>query len=112
MTSFKAQGRVWISVEGEPLIGAGKTELICKIKELGSLRKAAIEMKMSYRKAWYSIDQINKLAGQPVIILQRGGKNGGEAILTEFGEKLISNYQKLQSDFESFLNEKSKNIRF
>jgi molybdate transport system regulatory protein len=112
MTSLKANGRIWISVDGVPLIGAGKTELIIKIKELGSLRKAALEMKMSYRKAWYSIDQINKLAGQPVIVLQRGGKNGGEAILTEFGKNLIEKYQNLQSDFDSFLNEKSNTLQF
>ena len=106
MSEFKLKGRIWISVEGEPLIGAGKTELICKISELGSLRKAATEMKMSYRKAWYSIDQINKLAGQPVIVLQRGGKNGGEALLTEFGKKLLDTYKNLQGDFEAFLNDK------
>jgi molybdate transport system regulatory protein len=103
MTHFDLKGRIWISVDGEPLLGAGKNELVCKVKELKSLRKAAAEMKMSYRKAWYSIDQINKLAGQPIVLLQRGGKNGGEASITEFGEKLLEQYQQLQAQFNDFL---------
>lgn len=101
--NFLVNGRVWIDFKGGTFIGQGKIELLIKTKELGSLRKASIEMKMSYRQAWYSINKMNKTAIKPLIILKRGGKNGGSAILTDFGNKVIQHYLNLQKDFEEFL---------
>ncbi len=110
MKDFAVKGRIWITSDKEPLIGSGKIELICKIKETGSLRKAAEEMKMGYRKAWFSLNQVNNLADEPLVILKRGGKNGGEAIITDYGEKLIGFYKKLQEDFDGFLKLKSEQV--
>ncbi len=109
MKNLCLEGRIWLSLEGESFLGSGKSDLVCKIEELGSLRKAAQEMKMSYRKAWYSIKKLNELAGEPIIILQRGGKNGGEAIVTEKGKAVIESFRQLQQEFDLFLAEK-KNL--
>ncbi len=57
--SLKIKGRIWLDSDNSSFIGQGKIELLLKIKELGSLRKAAIDMKMSYRQAWENINQIN-----------------------------------------------------
>jgi len=51
-----------INIGNDTVLASGKVELLIKIKEMGSLRKAAEEMKMSYRKAWFSIHKINNLA--------------------------------------------------
>ncbi len=104
------RGRVWLDAGENSFLGQGKIELIEKIKELGSLRKAAIEMKMSYQKAWYNIDEINKAAGKPLVILKHGGKGGGIAQITETGEKAILIFKQLQEDFKTFVEEKTKNI--
>jgi molybdate transport system regulatory protein len=48
---YAVDGRIWITLGTRAFIGQGKIELINKIKELGSLRKAAMDMKMSYRQA-------------------------------------------------------------
>lgn len=110
MKEFAVKGRIWITSEKEPLIGSGKIELICKIKETGSLRKAAEEMKMGYRKAWFSLNQINNLADEPMVILKRGGKNGGEAIITAYGEKIIAFYKRIQEEFDEFLRLKTEQV--
>ncbi len=44
--------RVWIEQEEETYIGIGSTLLLQHIEKLGSLRKAAEALGMSYRRAW------------------------------------------------------------
>lgn len=111
-TQFKISGRIWIDCNSESFLGQGKIEIIEKIKELGSLRKAAAEMKMSYRQAWLNINKMNQLAPKPLVILKRGGKDGGIAQITEFGEKILLTFQNIQADFENFIKIQSRKIDF
>lgn len=60
-----------------------------KIKQFGSIRQAALAMQMSYRQAWQLIDDINSKAKTPLVISNRGGKGGGNEVITEKGEELI-----------------------
>jgi len=107
---FEIDGRVWLNAGGDSFSGHGKIELLEKTVELGSLRKAAAEIKMSYRQAWTNIDKMNKAGTTPVIILKRGGKNGGSAELTPFGQALITRYNKLQQAFTEFLQQQNQNL--
>lgn len=108
--TYSVKGKIWIEINDETLIGEGKVKLLMKTAELGSLRKAAAETGISYRKAWYSINQMNNAANTPLILLKHGGKEGGIAQLTPFGEKIISQYQKVEEDFTKFINGHSKSI--
>ncbi|OFX39824.1 MAG: hypothetical protein A2X08_02900 [Bacteroidetes bacterium GWA2_32_17] len=109
-TKYSVDGRVWINSDNFSFIGQGKIDLIKKIKEFGSLRKAASEMKMSYRQAWQNIYKMNKLSEKPLVILKRGGKDGGIAEVTEFAENVIIAYKNLQTAFDIFINEQTKNL--
>lgn len=109
---YSVEGRIWVNANNQPYIGKGKIILLEKIKELGSLRKAANELKMSYRQAWYSINQINTFSKTPAVILKRGGKDGGIAIVTEHGEMIIKTFKALQIDFSDYLNSKNNQISF
>jgi molybdate transport system regulatory protein len=53
-------------------------------------------MDMSYRRAWLLVDALNQSFRQPVVETQLGGKNGGGAALTEFGEELIARYRDME----------------
>lgn len=105
--SLNIEYRFWISCNNRPLFGKGKINLLLKIKETGSLRKAAEELKMSYRKAYYSIDQMNKIASEPIVIMKRGGKSGGNSEITDYGIKLIASFQKLEQEFSEFVSKKT-----
>ncbi len=94
--------RFWITHNEEPFLGKGRIELL-KIQELGSLKKASEALKMSYRKAYYSISHINKVCDKPVVIIKRGGKNGGSSELTPHGIELIERFQKLSKKFDTFI---------
>ena len=98
--------RFWITKNDEPFLGKGRVELLLKIQELGSLKKASEALKMSYRKAYYSINHVNRICEKPVVIIKRGGKNGGSTELTEYGIELINRFKKLSNELERFIKKK------
>ena len=74
---FKLNGRVWVETADGKLLGRGRVELLERIKDSGSIRQAALQMKMSYKQAWDYINYMNANFSSPVIISHRGGKGGG-----------------------------------
>ena len=104
---FKLNGRIWLEVDGEKVLGHGRVELLERIHASGSIRQAALQMKMSYKQAWDLINHINSHFEHPVVISQRGGKGGGKATVTAEGLMLIEKFHELQNDFVAFLNQNS-----
>lgn len=107
MKNYKLCGRIWLTLNGETVIGEGKIMLLKNIEQLGSLHKAAETMQMSYRKAWYSVKTMNKNALEPLVILTRGGKDGGSAQITPFGKALLHQFEQYQTAFKKFLQTKN-----
>lgn len=108
---FKANGRIWIDSEDGAFLGYGRIELLEKIQELGSIRQAALEMKMSYRQAWQFIEQMNQRANEPYVLSQRGGKGGGKAIVTEKGMEAIHQFLEFNKNFQKFLAEETSRLK-
>ncbi len=108
--TYNAKGRIWIEINNKTFIGEGKALLLEKTAELGSLRKAAADLNISYRKAWYSLNQMNKTAETPLITLKHGGKQGGIAEISEFGEKVLKKFKRLKMEFSAFLDEQTKSL--
>lgn len=106
--TYILRGRIWIEVHHKTLLGEGKVHLLKKTAEHGSLRKAAKEMNLSYRKAWYSLNQMNKAAGTPLIVLKRGGRQGGIAQITPFGKEILGKFKKAEEEFIAFLNAQTR----
>jgi molybdate transport system regulatory protein len=77
-------------------VGPGKIRLLELLRETGSISAAGRAMDMSYRRAWLLIDALNQAFRQPVVATQLGGKNGGGAALTPFGEELIARYRDME----------------
>lgn len=86
-----------IDFDDERYIGHGRIELLEQIGELGSIAKAAKAMGMSYKRAWYLAESINSTFTEPVVERQHGGKGGGSAHLTEFGQSLVSDYRAMEA---------------
>lgn len=85
-----------LQFDPEGRIGRGKIELLAHIKETGSISAGGRAMDMSYRRAWLLVDEMNRLFREPVVESQRGGKQGGGAVLTPFGKALIAHYQAME----------------
>ncbi|RYE10309.1 MAG: LysR family transcriptional regulator [Sphingobacteriaceae bacterium] len=100
---LKLSGRIWLETPDGKVLGAGRVELLERIQESGSLRQAALQMKMSYKQAWEMIRHMNQQLGEPVIIANRGGKGGGSTVVTETGLKAITLFHHFQKLFKAFI---------
>lgn len=107
---FKANGRIWIETADGKILGPGRTELLERIRDSGSLRQAALQMKMSYKQAWDMVNYMNEHFSSPVVISHRGGKGGGKAEVTEAGLKAITGFHQLKQKFLVFLSEATQSI--
>jgi molybdate transport system regulatory protein len=77
-------------------VGPGKIALLEHIGTTGSLSQAARRLKMSYRRAWLLLEDLNTSFQQPVTEMSVGGRGGGGAWLTPFGAELVSAYRNLE----------------
>jgi len=82
--------------------------LLERIREYGSITKAARSMEMSYRHAWELVDSMNRQARNPFVETAAGGKGGGGARLTEAGDRAIRLFWKFYADFQNFLEREGK----
>jgi molybdate transport repressor ModE-like protein len=90
--------KLWLSsVTGEGIIEEDRYKLLQLIHDKGSLKAAASEMGVSYRKAWGDLKKAEELLGYELIIRQRGGKDGGQSILTGKAIKLLEAYKALHT---------------
>lgn len=87
--------RVWVERDGRKVLGIGRFELLGHIDRLHSISAAAREMKMSYRRAWTLVRDMNVAAGEPLVELATGGAGGGGAMLTARGREAVAFYQSL-----------------
>ena len=73
--------------QGSTLIdeGPGKIDLLRAVSETGSISAAARVIGMSYKRAWFLIDTLNRGFGEPVVEALAGGNGGGGARLTASG---------------------------
>jgi molybdate transport system regulatory protein len=106
--TFKLNGRMWLEIDGEKVLGPGRVELLERIQASGSLRQAALQMKMSYKQAWDMVNHLNSHFDSPIVISQRGGKGGGSAAITGQAIQLIQEFHHLQQKFREFLKENSQ----
>lgn len=86
-------------------LGPGKVALLAGIAEHGSIRAAGAAMGMSYRRAWLLADEINRMFKEPSIFTRHGGKSGGGAGLTPFGEALLSRCRQMEAETRRVLGE-------
>lgn len=101
---------IYLNIEEKGYLGRGRVELLKLIDKYGSILKAAKELGMSYKAAWDMVDAINNLSPQPVVVSISKGKRGGQSILTEYGKKLVENYEKVEQFMKMVSDYLSSNI--
>jgi molybdate transport system regulatory protein len=82
--------------EEEHKLGPGKVRLLEAIGELGSISAAARSMGMAYRHAWELVDDLNQCFATPVVAVSIGGREGGGAALTPWGQELIKRFHSME----------------
>ena len=79
-------------------IGPGKVAVLEEIARSGSISAAGRALKMSYRRTWELVEDLNKTLGTPVVQTAAGGSGGGGAILTPVGQAVVTSYRAIEMD--------------
>jgi len=109
--AVKVNGSLWLESGGKRFFGPGPVELLEKIAETGSISEAAKAMKMSYKKAWELVNNLNERAENPLVIPRTGGEHGGGSTITEDARELINCHRELRKRFAAFLAEETKKLK-
>jgi len=77
-------------------LGPGKIDLLEAIAETGSIRAAGNRFKMSYRRAWSLVAELNGMFRAPLVVAAAGGRGGGGATLTPLGREVVERYRAME----------------
>ncbi len=108
-----AMARLSIRIDFQPsgsALGPGMAELLDRISQYGSIRKAAMSMDMSYRKAWLLVQGMQHTFGAHVVTTETGGSAGGGAQLTALGTKLLATYRALEKTAANAVESEMKTL--
>jgi molybdate transport system regulatory protein len=110
-SQYVVRGTLWIECENERFFGPGRVELLQRIDETGSIRQAAADMGMSYKKAWEMVTMVNKQAVRPLVVPKVGGEKGGGSVITDEAKELIAWHARLRERFLAFLEKETNNLK-
>ena len=106
MNPIQVRTKVWLEVDGEPLLGDGRERLLLAIERGGSLNAAAAELGISYRKAWAQLHQMEQHAPFPLVARSKGGRGGGSTRLTEEAQQLLAKFARIKRQLNAWCSDK------
>jgi molybdate transport system regulatory protein len=99
-------------VQGDTIVlGPGKADLLRAIARSGTLRDAAAELGMSYMRAWKLVRIMNERFREPLIVMTRGGTEGGHAELTPAGREVLKLYRRIERESAAATRQSWKSLR-
>jgi molybdate transport system regulatory protein len=104
---WRLRSKVWIEVEGRPVMGEGRMAMLQAIHRCGSIIDASRETGISYRKMRGAVRDMETAVGRPLVKVFRGGGDGGGAMLTTEAHALMDAFRK----FAAGLQQEAK-VRF
>ncbi len=96
MEKINLKVKLYLENEQDKFMGIGVLWLLQKVQECGSLRAAALDLGISYSKAFRMVDNLETSLGTAVISRKKGGMQRSGASLTAFGQEFIVLYDKFQ----------------
>lgn len=93
------------TVDDEKILNPEGFELLNVVRQTGSLASAAAGMKISYRKAWGIVKEVEEKLGFALVEKHRGGADGGHTELTAEGNELVNAYNELIEQFNTSMKE-------
>lgn len=91
-------------------MGPGRLELLRTVKELGSLRKAALKLGMSYRWAWGRLNKAEEQLGFPLLVRTDEPVGGRPMVLTPEAEELILWFDEVKKNMADALSDMDKTM--
>jgi molybdate transport system regulatory protein len=89
--------KVWLDNNGKAF-GEGPYRVLKQIEKTGSLHQAAIDLKISYRKAWLIINSVEEKLGFVFLERKVGGLSGGGSYITPSGKAFLKKYEDFRKE--------------
>lgn len=97
MSEIRIRSKIWLEIDGQPLLGDGRAGLLQMIATTGSINAACNKLDISYRKAWAQLQEMEQLSPFPILERSKGGKGGGGAELTAETLALLREFDQLRN---------------
>jgi len=110
VNSVQVRSKIWLEIDGKPVFGQGRDDLLRLIQKTGSINAASREMGIPYRKAWSYLDAMEKRLGFPLVNRLKGGAGGGESTLTAEALELLDKFNALQQGVQEIIDNKFKEL--
>jgi len=92
--------KLWLQQDNRILLGFGRAQLLKKIGEVGSIKKAAESLGMSYRAAWGRIKRTEAAMGFD--LLEAAGTKRGGCHLSPAGRETVEAFLAWYEDVYSY----------
>lgn len=103
--TYNLRAKIWLEKENQKVFGDGPWDILKRIEQTGSIRKAAAEINMSYSQAWRLVRMIETNLGCAILEKKTGGSGGGYSTLTPQAAKLTAAYGSFRSAAENSLEQ-------
>lgn len=107
---MKSTVKVRLGEDGFWYFGPGVSDLLKYIDTYGSVASAALNMDLSYSKAWKIIKDSEKGFGVPLVERSTGGKGGGKAVITDYARRMIALFDTLQKDTAAYAENRFREL--
>ncbi len=97
---------LWIEQDGKVALSNWRVDLLEAIEATGSISAAAVQMNVSYRRAWTKLKEMEEALGIKVVEGTVGGRGGGGATLTPEAEKLVRLYNDFRQGIDSLVQKR------
>ena len=94
------RSKLWLEYNGIPILGDGRVEMLRSIHSGGSIKQAARDTGISYRRMRGAIQEMESTIGYPLVKIRRGGGEGGGAELTPAAHVLMHAFDQLSDGFQ------------
>ena len=85
--------KLWLEQDGKIALSDYRVRLLRHVRDTGSLAQAASLMRLSYRRAWGKVKELEENLGLPLVESEAGGAGGGHTRLTAEGLLLVRRYE-------------------
>jgi molybdate transport repressor ModE-like protein len=103
---IEARSKLWLVIGHRRIFGSGLARLLEGVEKNGTLRKAALTARMSYRYAWNLVRSAEGGLKARLLLPQAGGKGGGRSVLSPAGRSLLKLYRHMERETATFADER------
>jgi len=101
---LKVKSKVWVELDGKPVLGDAKVRLLEEIDDKGSIKAAALALGMTYRGAWAKLRAMEERLGERLVERRSGGPSGGGSTLTPFARELVGRYKAFREGINEYVD--------